>query len=179
MTRSLRALSALRALAASAIAVAALALSVGATPAAAENPDPLREKHGAWDIRCPKPDACYMAQELIGPKGQPQMAMLVRKLPNPTTDSPPLVAQVEIIVPLGMFIFNGVAMNVDQIQLGAMPIERCLSYGCVSRPMMRADAIDQLKNGGEVIFNMWPDPQRPPLVFKLSLSGFTAAYGAL
>lgn len=179
MTRSFRVLSAVRAVASAAIAVAAVALSLGATPAAAENPDPIRETHGSWEIRCPNPETCYMAQELIGPKGQPQMAMLVRKLANPTTDSPPLVAQIEIIIPLGMFIFNGVAMNVDSAALGAMPIERCLSYGCVSRPMMRQDVINQLKSGGEVVFNMWPDPKRPPLEMRLSLSGFTAAYDAL
>lgn len=178
MTKLIRALAALRRQAATVLTSAALAAALTA-PAVAQNPDALRETHGDWEIRCADSGSCYMVQEKIGPKGQPQMAMMVRKLPTPSADAQPLVAQVEIVVPLGMFILNGIGMGVDTTQIGVMPFERCLSYGCVSRPLLRQDSIANLKSGGEAVFTMWPDPKQAPIEFRMSLSGFTAAYDAL
>lgn len=179
MKRTLRVLTGPRALGASLLTAAALLLALPASQAAAQNPDPVRETHGSWEIRCSKPEACYMVQEKIGPQGQPQMAMILRKLKEPSTDTPPLVSRAELIIPLGMWIINGVGMSVDAEKLGAMPIERCFKYGCVSRPLMRQDVIDKLKAGGEVVFTMLIDTSQPPIEMRLSLAGFTAAYNAL
>lgn len=164
-------------------AVAAAMLAVAAAPDAAQAqsqaPDPVRETHGDWEVRCADANRCYMMQVRRDDAGRPLLLLRVRKLGEPvTSNGQTYVAEAELFTRLGFFLPAGIIMQVDQGKQERIPFERCLQNGCGSLPLFSQPIVDRLKAGGAANFTMFVQPGRPTGV-SISLSGFTAAYNAL
>jgi invasion protein IalB len=93
---------------------------------------------------------------------------------NPAAAEPLL----RITVPLGALLPNGLNMTVDGIDLGTVGFLTCFMDGCMTQVTLTADVLGNMKAGNQALITIY-DTVGQPASLPLSLSGFTAAWGAL
>lgn len=142
--------------------------------------DPIRETHGAWDVRCAESGGCYISQVWNNDEGQPVLLVSIRKLSNPTSSgNATIVAQGNIVTPLDVFLPAALGMQIDSAAPQLAPFIRCLPIGCIAQPPISEELIEAFKKGSTATFLLRRQPQSAPVEAPISLSGFTKAYGAL
>lgn len=162
-------------------ALAALACSVPASAQQQNNNTYLRETHGSWEIRCvASTSECFMSHAHLNDQGQPDVIMTIVKAPPGQTDSTgaTISALAEIAVPLDVFLPAGVSMTIDTGQVRTAPYERCVPRGCVVRSPVNDAMLNELKFGYNALMRVMVTQQNPVQI-NMSLSGFSAAFGAL
>ena len=152
---------------------------VAAAPVPAHAEDaPVRETHGAWEVRC-KDGQCFMTQIASDDSGVPVLRFSVSKLATPRSEGEAtFIAAAEISTKVGVFLPQGVTFAIDGAQNRKIPFERCFPTACVALPAVQQALIDSLKAGGTVTVTVFANPGEP-VTANVSLSGFTAAYDSL
>lgn len=164
--------------------LAALALVAAPATVAAQEPieETVRETHGDWEIRCAAED-CAMVQALINSDGNTVLVVSITKLPAPRTndDGAVVVGVARILTPLNVQLLDGLGLRIDDGPPRSAPFIVCSAVGCLSRPPLTADLVDELKAGGvaEFLTAIATPEGRRVVVSPISLRGFTAAYDAL
>ena len=163
------------------------ALAQEAKPAAAKKPKiEVRTKHGDWEIRCIK-KKCVMAQTFVDAKKRPILDVTIRKLkaPRKTKKGVIILGVAHILTPLRVQLPQGLGLKIDDGQLRSAPYVVCSQIGCLSRPPLTADLVEELKNGKRALFLTMIEVAEKGKVVKravatpISLSGFTKAFEEL
>lgn len=136
----------------------------------------VKVKHGDWEVRCGEGDNCYMNQVVSNEEGAPLINVAIRQLKN----NPQAKAIAVFVAPLGVVLPRGVEMRIDGGEPIGSPFLYCLANGCFSELAMTDEGLDRLRRGAAATLQIF-SLQKPkdPIQRKLSLSGFTKAYGAL
>ena len=162
------------------IAAAFLALGVfsgaGALAQQAAPQETVKVKHGDWEVRCGANDSCYMNQVVANDEGAPLINVAIRRLKN--NDQAKAIAV--FVAPLGVVLPRGVEMRIDSGDAIGSPFLYCLQNGCFSELAMTDEGLDRFRRGAAATLQIF-SVQKPTEAIKrkLSLSGFTKAYGAL
>lgn len=162
------------------IAAAVIALTTllaGAVSAQEAAPkETVKVKHGDWEVRCGANNACYMNQVLNNDEGAPLINVAIRQIKN--NDKAKAIAV--FVAPLGVVLPRGVEMRIDGGDAIGSPFLYCLGNGCFSELAMTNEGLDRLRRGAAATLQIY-SVQEPTKAIqrKLSLSGFTKAYGAL
>ena len=168
-----------------ALAVAAVfALSSTGAFAQEEKKDVVKAKHGSWEVRCaPDGKVCAMTQTFLDGEGRPVLAVSISKLPEAQTtdDGTVILGIASILTPLNVQIPEGLGLKIDDGPARSAPYVVCSQVGCLSRPPLTADLVEELKNGGKAEFLTVIETTEGKRIVAspISLEGFTAAFGEL
>ena len=165
------------------IAAAALSFTpMGAAVAQDQPEEVIRETHGSWEIRCVG-EACAMTQTFLDGEGRPVLAVSITKIPEPqTTDEGVVILGIaRILTPLNVQLPEGLGLKIDDGPARSAPYVVCSQVGCLSRPPLTADLVEELKGGSAAEFLTVIETSEGKRVVSapIKLDGFTAAFEAL
>ena len=152
-------------------------------PVTAQNavpqPSTLKATHGAWDVRCYGENDCVMSQlHSRTPETADAVFTVIKPKGLQDTTGAPIEALAEIVVPLGVYLPNGLGLQVDGGEPRAAPFERCIPDGCVVRAPVSSNMLNQMRNGGTAYLILSSSPEKTVRV-PISLNGFTAGFNSL
>lgn len=117
-------------------------------------------------------EQCAMVQSLKAPKGQKvSMQVMFQKVKNKNGKTAMLL---RMIVPLGVYLADGIGIQVDGKPVGRFPYTRCYPAACTATVPVRKDLMLALKKGQKATFFVYAMPGRS-LNMPLDLKGFTKA----
>jgi len=136
----------------------------------------VRSTHGDWQILCVLNEnlleECFAGQALDDQtSGQRAMTAMVMKAPDGSV-------ALRITVPLGVLIPAGLNLAVDGVNVGEVGFVACFPDGCMTQVGMSDEVLGQLKGGSQATVTV-RDFDNQAISLPLSLTGFTAAFGAL
>jgi invasion protein IalB len=152
-------------------------------PAPSPSPNQLVETatHGDWTIVCLNGDKPCVMRQTGQAEGQDVMEMTVRRIEAQQTQQGTVEAVMDVRVPLGVLLREGVSLRIDEgeAQRGAYTI--CVPDGCLMREPLPNNFINLLKKGATANVGMVlaRNGQAQNLEVPISLNGFTAAYNSL
>lgn len=88
------------------------------------------------------------------------------------------VTMMRILVPVGVYLPLGVALEIDGAPVGRVPFIRCLPQICTAFAETTAETLTKMRKGAKANFIIYEAPG-VGLTLPISLSGFTAAYNDL
>ena len=141
------------------------------------NASNLREEHGDWQVSCSlvaAPDGgrtkrCALSQEQLAQQTR-QRALAIELTPEGNG------AKGVLMLPFGLALQHGVTYQLDDREAGAVQHFRtCLPAGCVV-DVGFDDAIVASLKGGNVLKVRASAVGGQPMVFSISLTGFSSAY---
>ncbi|WP_245293260.1 invasion associated locus B family protein [Mongoliimonas terrestris] len=150
-----------------------LAFAQAASPQAAPAaPAPAAEN--AWvklcgDDKAAKKEICFVQRELRTDSGQFLASAGVRQVAGEARKI--LLVQ----TPVGMLIQPGMRVQIDKNKQEAAKYTICFPNACFAELPITDDFVAQMKRGNELILTTL-NQQAKGVNFKLSLSGFTAAF---
>ena len=152
-----------------------------AAPVQAQNNRPkdvLKEKHGAWEIRCIEgTNTCAMSQVGKTKDGKRAILITIQRISGAKTkDGKAIPAAMTTQTPLGILIPYGLRLKIDKEKVVPLPIARCIPVGCVSQAPMLNEAVGKMKKGANAVFGYFLDKE---ILVTVSLSGFTKAFDNL
>ena len=137
----------------------------GAAKAAAENP---------WTKVCEvnketKAEICLLNIQVVNPENKPiaQVRVLEQKGASKKLLS--------IIMPPGLLIQPGMRIQIDKTNIGTAKFQVCTPQACIAEASLGSNLIGSMKRGNEMNI-VGIDQARKQAGFKITLSGFTAAY---
>ena len=153
----------------------------------AQMPAPkLVATHGDWKVQCE--DAPQNAQGAAAGQKQCGMVQTARSDKNPKVgltlvlvkgqQNGKSVTMMRVMAPIGVYLPTGVALEVDGGAVGRVPFTRCLPQVCIAFAEASSDTLEKMKKGSAANFIIYEAPGLG-LPMKISLSGFSAAYGEL
>lgn len=148
-------------------------VSVHAQEAQPEQPKVNQERYGDWFVNCTQEEEerCVMVQEVImerdGSKGRLVSLFIFHDKEND-------VIRGRFLLPLGIYLPEGMVLQIDETEAFQVPIEICNNSGCMLTAKIPADVMDQMRAGEElkVFYSLQPGKR---FQAKMSLSGFTKA----
>lgn len=151
----------------------AVAMSAAAQPAGAPaQPTAATKAFDDWIVRCPtapQPLPCDAVQLLLEPKSKRRVLSL-----SVAYDAAKGQDVVRIILPLGIWLPNGVTITAGATKLEKVVVRRCEAFGCVVEGLLDAKLKDAMRKGGEAKITVF-DQAGKPLDLKFSLKGFGLA----
>lgn len=156
------------------IVVAALFAASGsaiAEPDAAPKPAFASSAFQDWLVRCPVGHAgpCDAVQLLIEPKSKQRVLSI-----SVAFDASKGQHVVRIILPLGVWLPNGVTIVAGQTKIEKVVVRRCEPFGCIVEGLLDARLREAMRGGGEAKIVVY-DQAKKALDFKFSLKGYGAA----
>lgn len=88
------------------------------------------------------------------------------------------VTMMRILVPIGVYLPLGIALEIDGAPVGRVPFIRCLPQICTAFAETTAETLGKMRKGAKANFIIYEAPG-VGLTLPISLSGFTAAYNDL
>lgn len=88
------------------------------------------------------------------------------------------VAQMQVVAPLGVYLPNGLAIEIDGKPLGRFPFISCPAVGCLTVVPINEAGVTAMKKGTAANIIIYRN-QAQGIGLQLSLKGFTAAFGDL
>ncbi|CAN7689500.1 invasion associated locus B family protein [Rhizobium sp. LjRoot98] len=130
-----------------------------------------------WELQCidhPKGDRrCQIVGNVLS--ADKKQAVLVMSL-APSADAATILIQ--MAVPLGVAVQQGVKIEIDKSYSGSMPISRCTSQGCLVEGAVPTEMIAAMIAKPKASIEVTtPDGKSVPI--SLSLKGFGGAYEAV
>ncbi len=130
-----------------------------------------------WTVRCEpaaqgKPEFCEMRQRIVDQKGNRVLLAVIGRLPQ--GDTPGML----ILLPLGIALPPGAALQVDGGERQPVQVERCEKEGCRIELLLKPELAAVLKAGTKAIvsFHIFDREGKVPEVnVPISLLGFSAA----
>jgi invasion protein IalB len=154
----------------------------------------MKGNFGEWEMRCD--DAAQSALGAVPPKDTTpkQQCILYQNIADERDDKLNLVVVIlktsdprtptqrrpvlRVIAPLGILLPRGLALRIDQTEVGSTGFVRCLNNGCVAEVDMDEALIDRFNKGQTATLYVAFTPQEQRGLV-LSLSGFDKGYAAL
>lgn len=144
-------------------------------PAAAQGA--IRSVHGEWQVRCDTPpgarrEQCMLMQSATSddyPRAQ------VRVMVFKTADF--RARLMHILVPLGVRLDAGLAVKIDDSEIGRASFMRCLPGGCLAEIVLDDGLLQRLRNGQMVTLTATTGQQS--IAFLLPLAGFGEGFDKL
>lgn len=132
-------------------------------------------KYGDWIVRCNQQDQakeeCGMTQKVLAPNSRQQLLEAnFAKTSNGT--------QMTLILPLGVYLPNGVSVEVVDWKKIELPIEFCSQSGCFVNRILPNDFVDLLRKKESAQVILWTAPDKKATI-PLSIVGFLDAYKKL
>jgi invasion protein IalB len=153
--------------------IAAPVLAQPATEAKPAGPPPVTTKaFDDWLVRCPtspQPMPCDAVQLLLEPKSKQRVLSV-----SVAYDQVKAAQVVRIILPLGVWLPNGVTVQAGGVKIDKVVVRRCEPFGCVVEGFLDAKLRDAMRKGGDAKIVVY-DQNQKPLDLKFSLKGFAAA----
>ena len=81
---------------------------------------------------------------------------------------------VRIVLPLGVWLPNGVTIVAGKTKIDKVVVRRCEPFGCVVEGLLDAKLRDAMRGGGEAKIVVY-DQTKKPLDLKFSLKGYVEA----
>ncbi|NNF76536.1 MAG: hypothetical protein HKN05_00775 [Rhizobiales bacterium] len=88
------------------------------------------------------------------------------------------VTMMRILVPIGVYLPLGIALEIDGAPVGRVPFIRCLPQICTAFAETTAETLTKMRKGAKANFIIYEAPG-VGLTLPVSLSGFTAAFNDL
>lgn len=158
------------------VAAALAAAPASAQPAAGAKPagpPPVTTKtFDDWLVRCPtapQPMPCDAVQLLLEPKSKQRVLSV-----SVAYDQTKATQVVRIILPLGVWLPNGVTVHAGATKIDKVVVRRCEPFGCVVEGLLDAKLREAMRKGGDAKIVIY-DQNQKPLDLKFSLKGFAAA----
>ena len=162
------------------ILFAAALSAFAAAPAGAQEAKTVIETHGDWEIQCsPDKTLCTMNQTFSDAEGRPFALLSFARLKDRTTPNGATIpAQMEVRVPLGVLLTEGLSIQVDSGKKEVAPYSFCTKGGCRVLVPIPDSFIATLKAGAgaKIVFKTIDGQSQSA---TMSLKGFTKAYNAL
>jgi invasion protein IalB len=154
----------------------------------------MKGNFGEWEMRCD--DTTQSALGAVPPKdaNPKQQCILYQNIEDERDDKLNLVVVIlktsdprsptqrrpvlRVIAPLGILLPRGLALRIDQTEVGSTGFVRCLNNGCVAEVDMDETLIDRFNKGQTATLYVAFTPQEQRGLV-LSLSGFDKGYAAL
>jgi invasion protein IalB len=150
-----------------------------AKPAAAPAAETVAT-HGAWQIQCSAPaasgaqagkKACGMVQLARSEKNaKVVLSLILQKTKQGEKD----VTTMRMLVPIGVYLPTGVALEIDGAAVGRAPFVRCRPQTCEAFAEVSPESLAKLKKGTAANFILYEAPGLG-IPMKISLEGFSAA----
>lgn len=148
-----------------------------AAPPAAE----IIATHGAWKIQCSTLPAaageqagkksCGMVQLTHAEKNEKvMMSLIVQKTKQGDKEQ----TTMRVLVPIGVYLPTGVALEVDGAAVGRAPFVRCRPQICEAYAEVSPESLAKMKKGTAANFIIYQAPGLG-IPMKISLDGFSAA----
>lgn len=153
--------------------------STSAQKAPAGEPESQRKgKFGDWELRCDTPpgaskEQCALLQS-VAADDRPNINLVVITLKTADGKSRLL----RVIAPLGILLPNGLALKIDQTDIGRAGFVRCLPTGCVAEVIMEDKLLEQLRTGKTATFIIYQTPEEG-IGIPMALGGFAQGFDAL
>jgi invasion protein IalB len=151
-------------------------------PAAAPTAETVAT-HGAWQIQCSVVPVAAASGEQAGKKACGMVQLTHSEKNNKIVLS--LIVQkskqgdkeqttMRVLVPIGVYLPTGVALEIDGTAVGRAPFVRCRPQICEAFAEVSPESLDKMKKGTAANFIVY---EAPGLGFpmKISLEGFSAA----
>lgn len=152
--------------------VAALVLSIAGAAAAEE--DPLKARHGDWEVRCPENGSCYMSQIATNDAGAPMLAVAIVRAPANDND---VRGMMRLQAPLGVLLPRGLEMRVDGGEAIGAPFLYCDGAGCIAQIGLGDEGLNTLRRGAAAVARIYSvQAAETPVDVRISLMGFTRGY---
>jgi len=153
--------------------IATPALAQPATETKPAGPPPVTTKaFDDWLVRCPmspQPMPCDAVQLLLEPKSKQRVLSV-----SVAYDQVKAAQVVRIILPLGVWLPNGVTVQAGGVKIDKVVVRRCEPFGCVVEGFLDAKLREAMRKGGDAKIVVY-DQNQKPLDLKFSLKGFAAA----
>ena len=174
-----------------ACALASLFMAALALPTRAQGT--VKGVYGDWELRCdqsPQPpvagvaqpatprEQCILYQNIADEKDDAlSLRISVSKVSDPKTPGqrrPVLL----VVARLGVLLPRGLALRIDQTEIGSTGFVRCIPEGCVAQVDMDDGLLEKFRKGQTATFiiALTPEEQRG---LPLALDGFDKGYAAL
>ena len=156
------------------VAVASLCAAarvVAAQPAGTPDPPARTTAFDDWLVRCPATQAgpCDAVQLLIEPKSKQRVLSISVAFDVATSRH-----VVRIVLPLGVWLPNGVTIVAGATKIEKVVVRRCEPFGCVVEGLLDAKLRDAMRGGGAAKIVVFDQVQKP-LDLKFSLKGYAQA----
>jgi len=129
--------------------------------------------HGDWKITCPESENCRMAQSIVTTAGK-QIILQMRIFKGKDGAKPTALFS----FPLGILLNTGWQIKVDNGKSQLLPFEICRVEGCFAGIQLPDRLLNSFKRGNTLHVKFF-DSQQNPVEPKISLAGFTKAWGEL
>ena len=156
------------------------------TQAAPAQPEAPRQvvvaTHGDWNIVCLNGDKpCIMRQIGKSADGREVMDVSIRRIAAQQTQAGTVEAVLDVRVPLGILLREGLSMQIDSGEAQRAACSICLGDGCLMREPLPNAVVANLKKGAVAKFGFVAPQNNQPTKFDatISLTGFTAAFNSL
>ena len=137
--------------------------------------------HGAWQIQCSVvpasggeqagKKACGMVQLAHSEKNAKiVLSLIVQKSKQGDKEQ----TTMRVLVPIGVYLPTGVALEIDGAAVGRAPFVRCRPQICEAFAEVSEDSLAKLKKGTAANFILYEAPGLG-IPMKISLEGFSAA----
>ncbi len=136
--------------------------------------------HGAWQIQCSAPAAtgaqagkksCGMIQVARSEKNaKVALSLILQHSKQGEKD----VTTMRMLVPIGVYLPTGVALEIDGSAVGRAPFVRCRPQICEAFAEVSPESIAKMKKGSAANFIIYEAPGLG-IPLKVSLEGFSAA----
>jgi len=138
------------------------------------------EQFSDWTARCVnseelKQQSCVLEQIVFGKEGNPILRAAAGYLQENQNKAVPAVL---VTVPLMVALQEGIAISIDKKGAFVAPYHHCNPEGCVAGLPLDEKVLAAFKKGNEATIRLVA-VNGEVLDLPLSLSGFTAGYGAL
>jgi len=88
------------------------------------------------------------------------------------------LTQMRILAPIGVWLPQGIGLDIDGQAVGSMPYSNCLPQVCLARAETSSETLDKFKKGTVANFFIYAGPGAG-VPLKISLKGFGKALDAL
>ncbi|SMC91370.1 invasion associated locus B family protein [Rhizobium sp. RU36D] len=168
------------------VVLAAAAIAVSGSQVNAQTPGVELQKgtnrsdYGAWSMICETPagaaaEQCALTQFAIA-DDRPEMGIAISVLK--TADRQKRLMR--ILVPLGVWLYDGVDLYVDGTSIGRTYFTRCYVEGCNADVVIEDELLKILRAGKDAVFAFKESPdQENRIGIPIDLSGFGSGYDAL
>jgi invasion protein IalB len=137
--------------------------------------------HGAWQIQCSVAPAasgqqagkkaCGMVQLTRSEKNAKiVLSLIVQRSKQGDKEQ----TTMRVLVPIGVYLPTGVALEIDGAAVGRAPFVRCRPQICEAFADVSPESIDKMKKGTSANFIVYEAPGLG-IPLKISLEGFSAA----
>lgn len=144
--------------------------------------------HGAWKVQCEVAQQASAAQAQPAVPRQCGMVQIVQNEKNPKVFMNLVVVRAKqgdqintsmrMIVPVGVYLPQGVALQIGDAAIGRVGYVRCTPQICMANGEVKPETLDKFKKGSAATFIIYEAPGIG-LPMNISLDGFSAALAEL